>query len=215
MTGSPLRIRDQDCDGVSAEVVFPTLVLVDPRPSQDLCLAVSSVRWMGTTEEEDGTMGKNLPVIMALLAVVGAGCTTMKQQPPTAAAPAAGTKVAEIVGMGFESGKATLTDSGRAQIHQAVRTLQEHPNLRVAIEGHTDADGSKAFNKSLSVRRARAVGKQLVAQGISADRVTTRGFGETQPVADNTSAEGRARNRRVEIVVQNKNDSKSTSGVGN
>ena len=162
-------------------------------------------------------MRKTLPLTVALLAIVGAGCSRMKQQPPpTAAVPAAGTKVAEIVGMGFESGKATLTDSGRAQIHQAVRTLQERPNLRVAVEGHTDSDGSKACNQSLSERRARAVGKQLVAEGITADRVTTRGFGETRPVADNSSLDGRARNRRVEIVVQNpKDDHRTTSGARN
>jgi outer membrane protein OmpA-like peptidoglycan-associated protein len=168
----------------------------------------------GTTEEEDGMMRKNLPVTLALLAIVGAACSTVKQPPPVAA-PATGTKVAEIVGMSFESGKASLTDSGRAQIKQAVRTLQEHPNLRVAVEGHTDADGSKTFNQSLSERRARAVGKQLVAHGISADRVTTRGFGETRPIADNASVEGRSRNRRVEIVVQGTGDSKSTSGSSN
>lgn len=160
-------------------------------------------------------MRKNTVVSVALLAIVGGGCATTRQQQPPLAQPATtGTKVGEVVGMGFESGKATLTDSGKVQIQQTVRMLKEHPTMRVAVEGHTDADGSKAFNQSLSERRARAVGKQLVAQGIAADRIATRGFGESRPVADNSSVDGRTRNRRVEIVVQSQTgDSKSTSGV--
>jgi outer membrane protein OmpA-like peptidoglycan-associated protein len=159
-------------------------------------------------------MRKSVMVTVALLAIVGGGCAAKHKQPPTAAAPAPGTKVAEIVGLGFEPGKAKLTDAGRAQVHQAVRMLQEHPNLKVAIEGHTDGKGGKAFNQSLSERRAQAVGKQIVAEGIPAARVTTRGFGESRPIADNTTEEGRARNRRVEIVVQNQGTSRSTSGTG-
>jgi outer membrane protein OmpA-like peptidoglycan-associated protein len=70
------------------------------------------------------------------------------------------------------------------------------------VEGHTDSQGSASFNQDLSHRRAESVRLYLVSHGIAADRVTSEGLGLTRPIADNTSAEGRANNRRVEIIVQ-------------
>lgn len=70
------------------------------------------------------------------------------------------------------------------------------------IEGHTDAIASDAYNQALSERRARSVSAWLTARGIPAARLTTRGVGEAKPVADNRTAEGRQRNRRVEVVIE-------------
>lgn len=79
--------------------------------------------------------------------------------------------------------------------------LQEHPDLRISIEGHTDSDGDDAFNKQLSERRAESVKAHLVeAYGIDPSRLETAGFGESKPVAPNDTPEGRQQNRRVELV---------------
>jgi outer membrane protein OmpA-like peptidoglycan-associated protein len=79
--------------------------------------------------------------------------------------------------------------------------LEEHPELRLRVEGHTDDDGDEAHNLDLSERRAAAVKRYLVEQhGIEDARLETAGLGESEPVADNTSAEGKQKNRRVELV---------------
>ena len=72
----------------------------------------------------------------------------------------------------------------------------------MVVEGHTDSQGSAASNQELSDKRAQAVRDYLVSRGIAADRVKSQGFGPGRPIGENTSAEGRANNRRVEIVVQ-------------
>jgi len=136
---------------------------------------------------------------VALLVVGLGGCALMKHE--TAATPAAGTKIAEIAGEGFEPGKARLTDSGKAQLTDVIRTLQQHPEMRVSVEGHTDASGGKVYNQSLSERRARMVATQVIDGGIAAARVSVRGYGSSRPVANNATVQGRAKNRRVEIVV--------------
>ena len=130
-----------------------------------------------------------------------AGCATMQKHETAATPPAAGTKLAEINGSGFEPGKARLTDTGKAQLTEVVRMLQEHPDLRVSVEGHTDASGGKVYNQSLSERRARMVANQVIEGGVAAARVSIRGYGSSRPVANNATVEGRAKNRRVEIVV--------------
>lgn len=78
--------------------------------------------------------------------------------------------------------------------------LKDDPALRLSVNGHTDNRGDAAHNQALSEGRARAVVSALTGQGIEAARLTAQGFGDTQPVADNSSDEGRARNRRVELV---------------
>ena len=147
-------------------------------------------------------MAKTITLGVAMLAITLAGCSTMKGRPEEPAAPARGTKLAEISGQSFESGRARLTAAGRKQVDEAMRVLQQHPDVRVAIDGHTDASGKEASNQVLSERRARAVANRLIEQGVPAARLTVRGFGESRPVADNATADGRSRNRRVEIVVE-------------
>lgn len=103
----------------------------------------------------------------------------------------------------FTSGKADLLPSARVKLNEVADALtQQDPESKIVIEGHTDSQGSAASNQDLSQRRAQAVRDYLVSCGISGDRVTSQGFGPTRAIGDNASAEGRANNRRVEIVVQ-------------
>ena len=80
--------------------------------------------------------------------------------------------------------------------------MKRNADVSVTIDGHTDNTGSDKVNIPLSVRRAEACKKYLVSKGISAERMTTAGFGSTQPVADNKTAEGRQKNRRIEIKIK-------------
>ncbi len=101
----------------------------------------------------------------------------------------------------FESGKAKLLPGSERAIEQLATFLEENPDREVLIEGHTDNVGSATFNIDLSLRRAEAVADALVARGIDASRIHTRGYGEIYPVASNKTAAGRQQNRRVEIVI--------------
>jgi len=102
----------------------------------------------------------------------------------------------------FETGSATLSEDGIELLDQAIGILVANPDSRFIVEGHTDADGDEALNLELSQNRADAVVAYLVAGGIDSDRLTAIGYGETRPIADNTSEEGRAQNRRIEFVIQ-------------
>lgn len=83
-----------------------------------------------------------------------------------------------------------------------VEVLNEQPERRVEIEGHTDAEGADGFNMQLSRERAEQVRSYLIQRGVDASRITAVGYGETRPIADNDTVEGRANNRRVEIVLK-------------
>ena len=101
----------------------------------------------------------------------------------------------------FESGQATLTDAGKAVLDQMSVALLKLKDKRVEVIGHTDNAGSRAGNLSLSQARAEAVKTYVVGRGVRADMVTVSGEGPDRPVADNRTAEGRARNRRIEFKV--------------
>ena len=101
----------------------------------------------------------------------------------------------------FDFDKSALKPDGKARLDDLVGKLKA-VNLEVIIAiGHTDSIGTKAYNQKLSVRRANSVKAYLVSKGIEANRIYTEGKGETQPIADNRTREGRAKNRRVEIEV--------------
>ena len=105
----------------------------------------------------------------------------------------------------FLFGSAELSSDYDRDISDAAEFLNEHPNLSVLIEGHTDAIGSEAFNQNLSERRAQAVYDRLVDKGIKAERLSIVGLGETSPIGDNETESGRDLNRRVDLVF-NKSD---------
>ena len=125
--------------------------------------------------------------------------------PPPAPAPApqppAATKVTYAADAFFDFDKAVLKPEGKAKLDDLIGKIKGI-NLEVIIAvGHTDDIGTDAYNQKLSVRRAESVKAYLVSKGIEQNRVYTEGKGEKQPIADNRTAEGRAKNRRVEIEV--------------
>jgi OOP family OmpA-OmpF porin len=124
-----------------------------------------------------------------------------KPAPAPAPQPPAATKVTYAADAFFDFDKAVLKPEGKAKLDDLVGKVKG-VNLEVIIAvGHTDSVGSDAYNQKLSVKRAEAVKAYLVTKGIEKNRVYTEGKGEKQPVADNKTKEGRAKNRRVEIEV--------------
>ena len=102
----------------------------------------------------------------------------------------------------FASNQATLLPEARSRLDQVSDVLLTTRERNLSIEGHTDSQGSNSSNLDLSQRRADAVRDYLVQRGYQADRIKSRGLGEGSPIADNASAEGRANNRRVEIIIE-------------
>jgi OOP family OmpA-OmpF porin len=115
--------------------------------------------------------------------------------------PPSKTKIATLKGPNFAFNKAILTPDGERLLDTAVKTMQDNPTITVTCNGYTDSVGSDAYNLKLSDRRAAAAKDYLVKKGIAATRIKTKGYGKSEPVASNATAEGRAENRRVEIVV--------------
>ncbi len=101
----------------------------------------------------------------------------------------------------FESDSDRIRPESMKLLEEVARILNTCPKTRVLIAGHTDATGSATYNQSLSERRAAAVGRALVKLGVSASRFTAVGYGESRPVADNDTEEGRAKNRRIEFII--------------
>ena len=101
----------------------------------------------------------------------------------------------------FDTDSAALRADLQADIRALGRNLNQYPNTRVQVIGHTDSQGSAAYNQDLSERRARAVTNILLQQGVAGNRVIPIGRGESQPVASNNTTEGRRQNRRVEVII--------------
>ncbi len=100
----------------------------------------------------------------------------------------------------FETDRSTLLEASIQQLDQLVIFLADHPSVQIQIHGHTDDQGSAAYNQALSESRAQAVGAFLIENGIEATRIQTAGYGETRPIQPNDSEDGRRRNRRVEFI---------------
>ena len=100
----------------------------------------------------------------------------------------------------FETGKSTIQSQSIPIVDQVAQMMESNPTLKVSIEGHTDNVGDDASNKTLSQERAQAVSAAIVSRGIDASRISAVGWGEERPCSDNATEEGRAKNRRVEIV---------------
>ena len=105
-----------------------------------------------------------------------------------------------VLYINFDFNKATIRPDGKPIIAQVLKLLQDNPDLKLAVNGHTDTVGTRSYNLNLSEKRAAAVVDALVATGISRSRLSSGGFGPDQPIADNDTEKGRAKNRRVELV---------------
>ena len=103
-------------------------------------------------------------------------------------------------GITFDVGKATIKPESMGEINRIVQLMNENPTLKFSVEGHTDSTGNAASNQTLSEQRSQAIVDKLVELGIAKDRLTAVGKGQNSPIADNTTDEGRAKNRRVEFV---------------
>ena len=107
-------------------------------------------------------------------------------------------------GVNFDFDKYNIRPDARADPRAGgLQVLKEEPSINVSCQGHTDSVGTEAYNLGLSDRRANAVRDWLIKCGIPASRLSDQGFGEANPVASNATAEGRAQNRRTELVVTN------------
>jgi outer membrane protein OmpA-like peptidoglycan-associated protein len=103
----------------------------------------------------------------------------------------------------FVTNKSDLLPGAQIKLNEVADALtKQDSEAKIVVEGHTDSQGGAGYNQELSQRRAQTVRDYLVSRGIASDRVTSQGFGLTRPIGDNSSPEGRANNRRVEIVVQ-------------
>jgi OOP family OmpA-OmpF porin len=131
------------------------------------------------------------PGTLAGLATNNVGCASASPQ------------VVRLDNVNFELDSATLTPSATATLRRVTDALLGEPNLRAEIAGHTDSSGSDDYNLRLSQQRAESVMRFLVEQGIDPGRLVPRGYGETRPVANNSTAVGREFNRRVEFTVLN------------
>ncbi len=109
---------------------------------------------------------------------------------------------AKVYGILFDLNLATIKPESETVLEEVLKMLKAEPTWKITIEGHTDSSGTLAFNQTLSEKRAIAVKDYLVKHGISAERLQTKGFGSSKPVADNATEAGRAQNRRVELVRQ-------------
>jgi len=107
-----------------------------------------------------------------------------------------------VYGITFDFNKATIRPEAAPVLGEVLAVLTNNAALKIAIEGHTDSIGQASYNQKLSADRAEAVRAWLVAHGVAADRLGAAGFGDTKPAADNATEDGRAKNRRVELVRQ-------------
>ena len=103
-------------------------------------------------------------------------------------------------GIRFDVNKATLRPESMGVINSIFQLMNDHPEVKFSVEGHTDSDGDDAFNQKLSEQRAETVVSTLIQMGIDSSRLTTKGWGESKPLSDNSTPEGKANNRRVEFV---------------
>ena len=144
--------------------------------------------------DNDGVPDQNdrCPGTLEGLATDNRGCAATSRQSSV-----------RLEGVTFELNSATLTADASAILLRVADALRGEPNLRAEIAGHTDSSGADAYNLRLSQERADSVLQFLVRQGIERNRLVARGYGETQPVADNATPSGRERNRRVEFNVLN------------
>ena len=125
-----------------------------------------------------------------------------------------GIKITFASGILFKTGSADLQPEAKQNVEKLAQILKEYPDTNILIEGHTDSDGTDAFNQKLSERRAQAVASYAQSIGVSSSRFQTVGYGESQPVAPNDTTAGKQSNRRVEIAVMANDKMKQAAQEG-
>ena len=107
----------------------------------------------------------------------------------------------EDAGVYFDTNKSDVKGTSQTTLNKMAQILKDYPKSNVLVEGHTDSAGPEDYNMNLSKQRATSVTNYLISQGIDKSRLETRWYGEAQPVGDNTTTEGKAKNRRVELAI--------------
>ena len=161
-----------------------------------------------------GTLGAGAAIGAVAGWILGAGtCLLLHKEekkeappppppPPPKAEPAPPPKEKIVLrGVNFDFDKATIRPDAKVILDEAAEILKRNPDVKVNVDGYTDSIGTKEYNQKLSERRAASVADYLGAQGVDRSRLTPRGFGESNPVDSNKTKEGRAKNRRVELLV--------------
>ena len=114
----------------------------------------------------------------------------------------------------FEVNKAVIREESHALCDEIAQVIKDNPQIKkLSIEGHTDSDGSDKYNLTLSDKRAASVMQYLVDHGIPQEQLTSKGFGESKPIGDNATAEGKEKNRRVEFIITEQDEVKKTYEV--
>lgn len=184
---APAKATDSDGDGLAdARDKCPTT----PASTADGCPAPAPV--VRTDSDGDGVYDSQDQCAGTLsgLKVDASGCAVQSEAQSVV-----------LKGVTFLPGSATLTADAKSVLDAAAASLSADRSLKVELGGHTDAQGKDAANLALSQKRADSARAYLVGKGVEASRLTAKGYGETQPIADNNTVEGRAENRRVELKV--------------
>lgn len=198
MPDRALQVARQLSEDRGGQICFHTVQTGDDPEGTAFLTALSQVSPCGSHRLSSSVRGPD--AFMGLVRDVFVGRAPARAQPT--APPPSGDPCADLVrlrGVEFDFDKSAIRPDAAVVLDVAAERLQACPSWSVRIDGHTDWTGTEAYNQSLSERRAGAVKRYLVQQGIDTSRLTTRGFGESQPIAPNETREGRARNRRVEI----------------
>lgn len=125
-----------------------------------------------------------------------------------------GIKVTFSSGLLFDVGSSKLSEGAKNDLANMAETLKKYEDTDILIEGHTDSSGSEEFNQKLSEERANSVATYLQSLGVASPRVTTKGYGELAPVADNETTEGKQKNRRVEVAIMANEEMKKAAEDG-
>ena len=192
ITGSIRDGQSRPISGASVTIGSTTPVTVTTNESGVFTASVEAGTWP-ITAQADGFISDNRSVTFIPNAAVNVSFTLRDALQEGA--------VLSFDNIYFASGSATLKPESHGILDSVAILIRDNPNARIRIAGHTDSDGSESSNKTLSERRAQSVYQYLVSTGISGDRLSTVGYGESMPVVPNTSAANKAKNRRIEFIV--------------
>jgi OmpA-OmpF porin, OOP family len=188
---APAPVRDSDGDGVP-----------DDRDACANTVAGAKVDARGCEldSDGDGVLDRldRCPGTRAGARVDASGCELAEPAKPQPKKP----EVLVLKGVTFATNSASLTSASAATLDEAADALAKRGDVQVEVAGHTDNRGSAQRNRALSQQRAESVMRYLVSRGVNAANVTARGYGPDRPVADNRTEQGRATNRRVELVIR-------------